>query len=245
MSQSSYLVITKSQRADSTDPNSTMKLPEQGSGTKLVMKGLRRAFPEIAAQRDREEREEREREERKLKSRNDNDGGEDRQNGRQASHSQSNIDPRLEDISRCSSVRSNVGEQGSHLSSRRSINAAEESNHRQSRRSALAGEHTSHRQSRRGTFAGNDIIPEEPRLSNTVNHRDNRQHHEDEVPLLPQPRSSRRDSHRPSKRDGPSVSSGSSRSRESNVSGGAADDEMKNWGNAFNEERSRPWPRRN
>ncbi|CAF9937252.1 hypothetical protein IMSHALPRED_011072 [Imshaugia aleurites] len=37
-------------------------MPQQGPGTKLVLKGLKRAFPKIAEQREREEREERERE---------------------------------------------------------------------------------------------------------------------------------------------------------------------------------------
>ena len=38
----------------------TTTMPDQGPGTKIVMKGLRRAFPKTAAKRDREEREERE-----------------------------------------------------------------------------------------------------------------------------------------------------------------------------------------
>ena len=47
-------------------------MPQQGPGTKLVLKGLRRAVPHIAEQRDREEREEREEREDKHASRNGN-----------------------------------------------------------------------------------------------------------------------------------------------------------------------------
>lgn len=45
-------------------------MPQQGPGTKLVLKALRRAFPEIAEKRDREEREEREARENRHESRN-------------------------------------------------------------------------------------------------------------------------------------------------------------------------------
>lgn len=58
-------------------------MPKQGPGTKLVLRGLARAFPDIAAQRAREEQEERERDHfsQRTQTSSRRDGGEDRQGG--------------------------------------------------------------------------------------------------------------------------------------------------------------------
>ena len=71
------LQILQTSQLIQLNPISTM--PKQGPGTKLVLKGLAKAFPEIAEQRAREEQEERDQlqfSQRRQKSRHD--GGEDR-----------------------------------------------------------------------------------------------------------------------------------------------------------------------
>ena len=60
----------KLQESRSTNFNSIIKMPTQGPGTKLVLKGLKLAFPGIAEQRAREEQEDREYSARKHASRN-------------------------------------------------------------------------------------------------------------------------------------------------------------------------------
>lgn len=56
-------------------------MPKQGPGTKLVLRGLARAFPDIAAQRAREEQEERDHFSQRTQTSSRRDGGEDRQGG--------------------------------------------------------------------------------------------------------------------------------------------------------------------
>ena len=103
---------------------STFTLPEQGPGTKLVLKGLKRAFPRIAEQREREEREEREEKEREEREREHvslNNDGKNRQktpigsnSSRQGVHSQPE-----EQRGRGRSVYSNSGNSRNHKQSER------------------------------------------------------------------------------------------------------------------------------
>ena len=58
-----HILSIASQESKSINSNFPITMPKQGPGTKLVMKGLKRAFPKIAEQREQEEREEREEQE--------------------------------------------------------------------------------------------------------------------------------------------------------------------------------------
>ena len=66
ISQASYFdtnYVSSERKLPKPEPinfNSTITMPTQGPGAKLVLKGLKRAFPRIAEQREREEQEERE-----------------------------------------------------------------------------------------------------------------------------------------------------------------------------------------
>ena len=108
----------KSQDSRSTNFNSIIKMPTQGPGTKLVLKGLKLAFPGIAEQRAREEQEDREYSARKHASRNV-DG--EKQHGpsihskvaNQENYNAPEDNVRQESIRRGPSVRSHGGYQGS------------------------------------------------------------------------------------------------------------------------------------
>lgn len=117
-------------------------MPKQGPGTKLVLKGLRLAFPEIAAQREREEQEEREERERKQhpSREGDDDGAQQRQappsmhsnaaGKSRGSRFQDDNAPR-ESARRGTSVRSIVGD-GRHQSQQRRDTGSRASQHRPS-----------------------------------------------------------------------------------------------------------------
>lgn len=105
-------------------------MPKQGPGTKLVLKGLKLAFPETAAQREREEQEEREERERNQHpSRKGDDGGAPQPQGTPSKHSnaaakshgsrfQDENAPR-ESARRGTSVRSIAGDGGNQSQQRR------------------------------------------------------------------------------------------------------------------------------
>ena len=108
-------------------------MPKQGFGTKLVLKGLARAFPEIAEQRAREEQEERDQlQSGKRKQVSRYDDGEDRQgpstHSRKGhsrhghSHAAEDYEPeennRRESIRREPSMHANSRDPGYHSQSR-------------------------------------------------------------------------------------------------------------------------------
>ena len=98
-------------------------MPSQGPGTKLVLKGLKLAFPDIAEQRAREEQEDREYRERKQLLRNV-DGGKlqgpsmHSNGGNQGPHSQPRGRTRSASIRQGPSNHPNGGSRGSHHPSR-------------------------------------------------------------------------------------------------------------------------------
>lgn len=119
-----YSLPATSQASKSINFNSTITMPQQGPGTKLVLKGLKRAFPKIAEQREQEEREEwEEQESRKREHVSHNTNGENRQtpsihsnSGHLEDHGQSREHSR-----HGSSVHSNAGSRRSHTQPEGSI----------------------------------------------------------------------------------------------------------------------------